>query len=151
MLVSTNTWNTKNRPRLLSILLLFSLSISWFTLSLAFTTTPTIIENPRRTNTAITRTTAILSSASPITASATSSAIKTVSLPFTEYYTASSTLNAPVLFLHGLLGSKRNFASLAKSLGKQLQTQRTIYGVDLRNHGKLDRIMECVKKYAVHN
>lgn len=41
----------------------------------------------------------------------------------------------PVLFLHGLLGNKRNFASLASSLSLQLQKPRTIYTLDLRNHG----------------
>jgi len=41
----------------------------------------------------------------------------------------------PVLFLHGLLGSKRNFATLANFLGVQLEKQRRILGVDLRNHG----------------
>jgi pimeloyl-ACP methyl ester carboxylesterase len=37
--------------------------------------------------------------------------------------------------LHGLLGSKRNFASLATSLSAQLEAPRRILGVDLRNHG----------------
>lgn len=41
----------------------------------------------------------------------------------------------PVLLLHGLLGSKRNFASLGTSLAAQLQQKRRIYAVDLRNHG----------------
>jgi esterase len=40
-----------------------------------------------------------------------------------------------VVLLHGLLGSKRNFASLATSLSAQLETPRRILGVDLRNHG----------------
>ena len=33
------------------------------------------------------------------------------------------------------MGSSRNFATLAASLGAQLETQRRIVGVDLRNHG----------------
>jgi pimeloyl-ACP methyl ester carboxylesterase len=41
----------------------------------------------------------------------------------------------PVIFLHGLLGNKRNFASLASSLSLQLHKPRTIYTLDLRNHG----------------
>lgn len=42
----------------------------------------------------------------------------------------------PVIILHGLLGNKRNFASLASSLSTQLQNPRSIYTVDLRNHGE---------------
>ena len=63
--------------------------------------------------------------------------VSTVSLPHTEFYPSDSTDSTPVVFLHGLLGSKRNFASLAKSLGTQLDTKRRIVGVDLRNHGML--------------
>ena len=43
--------------------------------------------------------------------------------------------DAPVVFLHGLLGNKKNFASLARSLARQLQTNRRIFGLDMRNHG----------------
>jgi esterase len=43
--------------------------------------------------------------------------------------------HTPVLFLHGLLGSKRNFATLGKMLGIQLDKPRRILGIDLRNHG----------------
>eukprot|EP00536_Pseudo-nitzschia_multiseries_P001568 jgi/Psemu1/294459/fgenesh1_pm.19_\ len=42
---------------------------------------------------------------------------------------------APVLFLHGLLGSKRNFATCANMLARQIDKKRRIIGVDLRNHG----------------
>lgn len=42
---------------------------------------------------------------------------------------------APVLFLHGLLGSKRNFSTCANMLAVQLDKKRRIMGVDLRNHG----------------
>ena len=38
--------------------------------------------------------------------------------------------------MHGLLGSKRNFASLAQSLSAQLTNKRRIIAVDLRNHGE---------------
>jgi len=41
----------------------------------------------------------------------------------------------PVLLLHGLLGSKRNFASLGTSLAQQLVKKRKVLAVDLRNHG----------------
>jgi pimeloyl-ACP methyl ester carboxylesterase len=61
-----------------------------------------------------------------------------ISLEWTEYYRPKpdeSTGNTPVLLLHGLLGSKRNFASLGQTLGVQLEKQRRILGVDLRNHG----------------
>lgn len=43
--------------------------------------------------------------------------------------------NDPVILLHGLLGQKRNFASLGNSLALQLETKRRIFAVDLRNHG----------------
>jgi esterase len=76
------------------------------------------------------------------TSTSTCPAVTTVELPFCEYYTpppsttnANANTNTPVLLLHGLLGSKRNFASLAKSLGNQLETKRRILAVDLRNHG----------------
>ncbi len=39
-------------------------------------------------------------------------------------------------FLHGLLGNKRNFASLVSSLSSQLRDPRAIYTLDLRNHGE---------------
>ena len=43
--------------------------------------------------------------------------------------------NEPVILLHGLLGQKRNFASLGNALMKQLEKKRQIFAVDLRNHG----------------
>jgi esterase len=46
----------------------------------------------------------------------------------------------PVLLLHGLLGSKRNFASLGTSLAQQLDRQRQVLAVDLRNHGDNDDV-----------
>ncbi|KAF9643977.1 alpha beta-hydrolase [Thelephora ganbajun] len=39
----------------------------------------------------------------------------------------------PVVILHGLLGSKRNWLSLSKAMSRELQ--RPIYALDLRNHG----------------
>lgn len=49
--------------------------------------------------------------------------------------TADSKENTPVIFLHGLLGNKRNFASIGASLGSQLKIPRRLIGLDLRNHG----------------
>lgn len=76
-----------------------------------------------------------------------SSSSNTVSLEWAEFFapptpsslnddTATTTAATPVLFLHGLLGSKRNFASLGTMLGAQLTTPRRIVGLDLRNHGE---------------
>ena len=62
----------------------------------------------------------------------------TVALQWMDFHSPSSTSESPVLLLHGLLGSKRNFASLAASLGNQLEKERRIIGVDLRNHGDSD-------------
>lgn len=63
-----------------------------------------------------------------------------VQLSYNEFQPTSSsttsTTNPPVILLHGLLGNKRNFASLASSLSSQLQKPRAIYTVDLRNHGE---------------
>ncbi|KAF9790734.1 alpha beta-hydrolase, partial [Thelephora terrestris] len=39
----------------------------------------------------------------------------------------------PVVILHGLLGSKRNWQSISKAMSRELQ--RPIYPLDLRNHG----------------
>jgi pimeloyl-ACP methyl ester carboxylesterase len=68
----------------------------------------------------------------------------TVTLQWTEFHSVNkdTTAETPVLLLHGLLGSKRNFASLASSLGNQLEKQRRIIGVDLRNHGDSDHAPE---------
>ncbi|KDQ59096.1 hypothetical protein JAAARDRAFT_57066 [Jaapia argillacea MUCL 33604] len=41
--------------------------------------------------------------------------------------------NGPLLILHGLFGSKRNWLSLSKAFAKDLQ--RPVYSLDLRNHG----------------
>lgn len=62
----------------------------------------------------------------------------TVTLQWMEFYNPGETREIPVLLLHGLLGSKRNFATLASSLGNQLEKPRRIFGVDLRNHGDSD-------------
>ncbi|KAL0577459.1 hypothetical protein V5O48_004528 [Marasmius crinis-equi] len=40
---------------------------------------------------------------------------------------------SPIVFLHGLLGSKRNWSSLSKSFARI--SNRPVYAIDLRNHG----------------
>ena len=75
-----------------------------------------------------------------------------VQLPVADYSGSSSSNNnnehnlPPVVFLHGLLGSKRNFASIGKSLWSQLERKRQILALDLRNHGELGcvRVGACV-------
>eukprot|EP00557_Chaetoceros_sp_GSL56_P002776 CAMPEP_0176500478 /NCGR_PEP_ID=MMETSP0200_2-20121128/13575_1 /TAXON_ID=947934 /ORGANISM="Chaetoceros sp., Strain GSL56" /LENGTH=391 /DNA_ID=CAMNT_0017899153 /DNA_START=291 /DNA_END=1466 /DNA_ORIENTATION=+ len=47
----------------------------------------------------------------------------------------SSRRHPPVILLHGLLGHKRNLASLGAALHAQIKKKRDIYAVDLRNHG----------------
>ena len=60
-----------------------------------------------------------------------------VQLQHSEFLPRSSApTHPPVILLHGLLGNKRNFASLASSLSSQLKIPRSIYTVDLRNHGE---------------
>ena len=60
-----------------------------------------------------------------------------VELQHSEFLPRSSTpTHPPVILLHGLLGNKRNFASLASSLSSQLKIPRSIYTLDLRNHGE---------------
>ena len=48
---------------------------------------------------------------------------------------ATAELPPPVLLLHGLLGSKRNFSTLGKALSTQLDRKRRVLALDLRNHG----------------
>ncbi|CAM1508538.1 Fc.00g053860.m01.CDS01 [Cosmosporella sp. VM-42] len=42
--------------------------------------------------------------------------------------------NAPILFLHGLFGSKKNNRGISKALARDLG--RYVYALDLRNHGE---------------
>lgn len=94
-------------------------------------------KNPRRSSDMLVTLGSTASSSETTSSSPTSSGV--VNLAWTDYYTPdedSQTVGTPVLFLHGLLGNKRNFASLAKSLGARLDTKRRIVGVDLRNHGE---------------
>jgi hypothetical protein len=56
----------------------------------------------------------------------------------------------PVLFLHGLLGNKKNFISLGTALAAQLETPRRILSVDLRNHGTwLYSITEVLEPFEI--
>ena len=64
-----------------------------------------------------------------------------IELEYVEYTHASVHLeqmhDAPVILLHGLLGSKRNFSTVGSSLSRQLsRTKRRILALDLRNHGE---------------
>lgn len=58
-----------------------------------------------------------------------------VTLQHTEYYTPTTNTKPPAVFLHGLLGNKRNFRTIATSLGERLVHPRRLLGVDLRHHG----------------
>ncbi|GKY99767.1 hypothetical protein MPSEU_000930700 [Mayamaea pseudoterrestris] len=81
----------------------------------------------------------------------TSAPTVTVTLSHTDFNAAAASTPSssqeqdevpPVIFLHGLLGSKRNFASIGTSLAKQQQPSRQhrrILGVDLRNHGETSK------------
>jgi triacylglycerol esterase/lipase EstA (alpha/beta hydrolase family) len=105
---------------------------------------------------ASTRTVGAFSTTAPTTMSATSAegtkslaSSTIVELSHLEYCNAAGKMNqggestsrttankkAPVIFLHGLLGNKRNFSSIARSLCGRLQQPRRILGLDLRNHG----------------
>jgi pimeloyl-ACP methyl ester carboxylesterase len=62
--------------------------------------------------------------------------LQTTEFSSTETTATTTTTRPPVLLLHGLLGSKRNFSSIATSLHAQLEIKRRIMAVDLRNHGE---------------
>jgi pimeloyl-ACP methyl ester carboxylesterase len=66
-----------------------------------------------------------------------STAVNTVDLHYTDFVIPEPN-NAdapPVLLLHGLLGNRRNFATIGRSLAQQLEKPRRVTAVDLRNHG----------------
>ncbi|XP_038054830.1 protein ABHD11-like [Patiria miniata] len=58
---------------------------------------------------------------------------RAVKLAYNVVGPASLTDNSPVVILHGLFGSKSNWATFAKKIHRE--TQRTIFTVDVRNHG----------------
>lgn len=66
----------------------------------------------------------------------TSTALSVVDLKTTEFSNEQQHQEVPVLLLHGLLGNKRNFATIGASLASQLERKRRIVAVDLRNHGE---------------
>ncbi|KAL1303916.1 hypothetical protein AAFC00_000370 [Neodothiora populina] len=56
-----------------------------------------------------------------------------------DYYEAErpspdSATNAPIIFMHGLFGSKKNNRSMSKVFARELN--RSVYAIDLRNHGE---------------
>ncbi|KJA20544.1 hypothetical protein HYPSUDRAFT_43037 [Hypholoma sublateritium FD-334 SS-4] len=58
-----------------------------------------------------------------------------VDLSYTSYIPEDGNeTDKPLVILHGLFGSKRNWGSLCKALHRDMP-QRPIYAVDLRNHG----------------
>jgi pimeloyl-ACP methyl ester carboxylesterase len=83
------------------------------------------------TNTAVTTTTTTTSNVADTTTTT------VVELKYMDYlpHHDSSGKHSPIVFLHGLLGNKKNFATIATSLGNQLTKKRRIIGLDLRNHG----------------
>lgn len=73
-----------------------------------------------------------------------------VSLKYTEFATPTNTERSPTIFLHGLLGNKRNFATIGRSLSAQLAHPRRLFGLDLRNHGKtFNDSNVCCSKYIL--
>jgi len=61
---------------------------------------------------------------------------KAVNLAFTSYESASTTLSSegiPIVVQHGLLGSRKNWASLGKAI--HAKTGRKVIVADARNHG----------------
>lgn len=67
-----------------------------------------------------------------------SSAGKIAALQTLEVSTAQEA--APLIILHGLFGSARNFLGFATLLAKQLKRKRNIIMVDLRNHGRSEHM-----------
>lgn len=56
---------------------------------------------------------------------------------------------APVLMLHGLFGSKRDFQSTAKRIGQL--TGHAMYGIDLRNHGNSPQGLPHTSEAMAHD
>jgi len=52
-----------------------------------------------------------------------------------KYEAPNEHASQPVIILHGLLGNAKNFQSWAAKLSNQLVKPRTIYALDMRNHG----------------
>ncbi|GAX21808.1 abhydrolase domain-containing protein 11 [Fistulifera solaris] len=66
-----------------------------------------------------------------------STAVNTVDLHYSDFVLPEPDAAdaPPVLLLHGLLGNRRNFATIGRSLAQQLEKPRRVTAVDLRNHG----------------
>merc|ERR1712039_380949 len=60
------------------------------------------------------------------------------SIDLVQPASSSSSTTTPVIFIHGLLGQKRNFGTLVKLLDEKLETKRHIISIDMRNHGAND-------------
>ncbi|KAI5998793.1 alpha beta-hydrolase [Pisolithus albus] len=62
------------------------------------------------------------------------SGLSSVPLAYDEYIPPNgNATDGPLVILHGLFGSKRNWQSLSKAFMRDLQ--RPVYALDLRNHG----------------
>lgn len=57
--------------------------------------------------------------------------------------------NKPIILLHGLLGSAKNFNGWANYLHEHLEFNFDIYCLDLRNHGKSSRLGEMEISYKL--
>ncbi|KAF5111336.1 hypothetical protein DV495_003955 [Geotrichum candidum] len=64
--------------------------------------------------------------------------IETVDLAFDKHSPASASSKEPIVFLHGLFGSKVNNRTVSKALAGDLN--RDVYCLDLRNHGDSPQI-----------
>ena len=58
--------------------------------------------------------------------------------------------NLPVVVLHGLLGSSRNFRGWASALHERLEKPRRILVPDLRNHGQSPHVGGMSYRYGCH-
>ncbi|KAF2474414.1 alpha/beta-hydrolase [Lindgomyces ingoldianus] len=59
--------------------------------------------------------------------------LRVLELAFDYHENGGKVTGAPIVFLHGLFGSKRNNRSMSKALARDLS--RPVYAIDLRNHG----------------
>lgn len=61
------------------------------------------------------------------------SSLRALDLAFDYHENGGKATGAPIVFLHGLFGSKKNNRSMSKALARDLN--RPVYAIDLRNHG----------------
>ena len=59
--------------------------------------------------------------------------LSSVALAFDDYNSNTTSSAPPILFSHGMLGSRSNWTSIAKQIHKS--TGRRVVAVDARNHG----------------